>query len=275
MLNVIGNLTCAHCGIALPLIARFCMNCGGAQTAQNTRMRAAHLVGERKLITVLFADVVGSTSLAECMDPGDWAAVMNRAFARLSPVIAAYGGTIARLMGDGMLAFFGAPAVHADDPLRAVGAARELLGTALAFSNEVQPVLGSPFELRVGINTGWVVLGDVGTELKFEYTAMGDAVNVAARLQAAAQPMTALLTQDTYYHVSGRVACRDRGIIPIRGRKQPVRAFEVQPAAVHDVGSRRLRLRRPAPIGQSAHDRLARDLREQTSPMWVADHRGT
>ena len=82
-------------GIALPPNARFCMACGGAQTSPESRMRAAHLHGERKLITVLFADVVDSTSLAECMDPEDWTAIMNRAFERLSPVIAAHGGTIA------------------------------------------------------------------------------------------------------------------------------------------------------------------------------------
>ena len=134
-------------------------------------------------------------------------------------------------MGDALLAFFGAPIVHEDDPLRAVQAARDLLAAARAYSSEVEPRIGRAFELRVGINTGWVVLGDVGTDLKFEYTAMGDTVNVAARLQAVAQPMTALLTADTHHHVTGRVACRDRGIVAIRGRSQPVRAFELGPAA--------------------------------------------
>ena len=195
-------------------------------------MRAAHLVGERKLITVLFADVVDSTGLAERMDPEDWAAIMNRAFERLSPVIAAYGGTLARLMGDALLAFFGAPLVREDDPLRAVAAARDLLAAAREYSSEVEPVLGRPFEIRVGLNTGWVVVGDVGSNLKFEYTAMGDAVNLAARMQSAARPGTALMTAATYEHVAGEMACVDRGMVAVRGRTAAVRAFKLDPRAV-------------------------------------------
>lgn len=136
---------CPNCGTINEAGARFCKNCGfqlavasgGARLGSDElllerlaaaapaplaeKMRAsAHLAGERRIVTVLFADVVGSTSLAEQMDPEDWTAVMNRAFDLLTPVIYRYEGTIARLMGDALLAFFGAPVAHEDDPVRAV-----------------------------------------------------------------------------------------------------------------------------------------------------------
>jgi class 3 adenylate cyclase len=191
-------------------------------------MRAAHLLGEKKLVTVLFADVVDSVSLAERLDPEDWAFVMNRAFERLSGAITRHGGTIGRLMGDGLLAFFGAPVTHEDDPLRAVLAARDLLGAAREYSCEAEAIIGRRFLVRVGVNTGWAVLGDIGSRSKFEYTAMGDAVNVAARLQASAEPMTALISEDTHRHLATYFDFRDQGVVPIRGRSRGVRAFKLE-----------------------------------------------
>jgi class 3 adenylate cyclase len=132
---------CSNCQAELPSGAKFCMNCGqpvtvtapkddarltrlaaAAPAELKNKMRAAHLAGERKMVTALFADVVGSTSLAEQMDAEDWTAVMNRAFDLISPAVYKYEGTIARLLGDAILAFFGAPVAHEDDPVRAIRA---------------------------------------------------------------------------------------------------------------------------------------------------------
>ncbi len=237
---------CPNCGASLPAGARFCMNCGqpagGSTPADEARlaqlaaatpaplaekMRAAHIEGERKLVTVLFADVVGSTALAEQMDPEDWTAIMNRAFERLSPAIYRYEGTIARLMGDALLAFFGAPVAHEDDPVRAIRAALDLLGAAREYAAQVSRARGIEFAVRVGLNTGLVVAGAVGSDLKYEYTAMGDAVNLAARMQTAAEPGTLLVADNTYRLTAPFFEFEDRGKISVKGKAEPVQTYRV------------------------------------------------
>jgi class 3 adenylate cyclase/tetratricopeptide (TPR) repeat protein len=192
------------------------------------KIRAAHLTGERKIVTCLFADVVGSTSLAERLDPDDWTEIMNRAFDRLSPAIYDYEGTIARLMGDAILAFFGAPVTHEDDPVRAVRAALEMLTRAHRYADEVRRLHGIEFAIRVGLNTGPVVVGNVGSDLKYEYTAMGDAVNLAARMQSAARTMTLLISEHTYRYVAPVFECADLGPLEVKGKAEPVRVYEVR-----------------------------------------------
>jgi class 3 adenylate cyclase len=237
---------CANCGTALPAGARFCMSCGqpvDVRTAVDEsrltrlaaaapeplaeKMRAAHLAGERKMVTALFADVVGSTALAEGMDAEDWTLIMNRAFDRISPAIYRYEGTIARLMGDAILAFFGAPVAHEDDPVRAVRAALDLLEAVREFAVEAQRDYGIEFQMRVGLNTGQVVVGEVGSDRKYEYTAMGDAINLAARMQSAARPMTTLIAEHTYRFVAPLFDCVDLGAIEVKGKSEPVRVYEV------------------------------------------------
>lgn len=237
---------CANCQSDLAPGARFCSNCGqpvnvqtAADSARLTRLaaaapapladkiRAAHLTGERKIVTCLFADVVGSTSLAERMDPDDWTEIMNRAFDQLSPAIYRYEGTIARLMGDAILAFFGAPVAHEDDPVRAAHAALDLIVAAQSYAGQVRKQYGIEFAIRVGLNTGPVVVGNVGSDLKYEYTAMGDAVNLAARMQSAAKTMTALISEHTYRYIAPVFDCADLGPIEIKGKSEPVRVYEV------------------------------------------------
>src|SRR5689334_14905430 len=144
-------------------------------------------LSERRPITVLFADIAGSTSIAERLDPEDWTALIGEAFARMNRTIERYDGTIARLMGDGVLAFFGAPTAHEDDPERAVRCGLDMVRAIDELGDSHGHVAGGDIRVRVGINTGPVVVGVVGTETANEYTAMGDAVNVAARMQAAAR----------------------------------------------------------------------------------------
>ncbi len=240
---------CANCGTELPASARFCFTCGqpvGASTpAENTRLtrlaantpaslaakirsQAARLAGERKIVTSLFADVVGSTALAERMDAEDWTTIMNQAIDRLAPAVYRYEGTIARLMGDALLAFFGAPVAHEDDPVRAVRAALDMLEAARKYSEQVRGEYRIEFAIRVGLNTGPVVVGNVGSDLVYEYTAMGDAVNLAARMQTAARPMTVLIAEDTYRFVRPVFDCIEIGPIQVKGKSEPVRAYEVR-----------------------------------------------
>jgi class 3 adenylate cyclase/tetratricopeptide (TPR) repeat protein len=196
--------------------------------------RAAHVAGERKVLTILMADVVNSTALARQVGAEDWTAIMNQAFEVLCPAIEHAGGTVARLMGDALLAFFGAPLAREDDALRAVTAALDLLRATGEFATEVRAAHHIDFAIRVGVSTGPVVLGDVGSDAFYEYTAMGDAVNLAARLQAAAAPMTALLAEETYRAVHGAVRCADQGRLRLKGFREPVhtyRPLEARPAA--------------------------------------------
>nr|MBI2904890.1 AAA family ATPase [Chloroflexota bacterium] len=240
-------MTCPHCQTVNPANARFCFNCGQpmnlvtqtdearlSRLAAATplpladKMRAAHLVGERKLVTCLFADVVGSTALAEGMDPDDWTAIMNHAFDRLSPVVYRYEGTIARLMGDAILAFFGAPVAHEDDAVRAALTALDMLAAARSYAEEVRRQHHVEFAIRVGLNTGNVVVGNVGSDLKYEYTAMGDAVNLAARMQSAARPMTVLISEHTQRFIAPVFDCADVGLVEVKGKSEPVQVFEVR-----------------------------------------------
>jgi len=251
---------CSNCGTPNAPAAKFCKNCGTRLETQPSqtqeisdlstdpalqdprharlaasaprqladKMRAAaNLAGERRVVTALFADVVGSTALAEQMDPEDWTMIMNRAFDVLVPVIYRYEGTIARLMGDALLAFFGAPVAHEDDPVRAVHTGLDLLAVARKYAEEVRREHGIGFSIRVGLNTGPVVVGQVGSDLVYEYTAMGDAVNLAARMQSAAEPMSLLISENTYRFVSPVFECVDLGEIAIKGKREPVRAYEV------------------------------------------------
>ena len=208
-----------------PRLARLVAN---TPTALADKIRSvAHLSGERRVVTALFADVVGSTALAAHMDPEDWTGVMNQAFDLLVPAIYMYEGTIARLMGDGLLAFFGAPVAHEDDPIRATHTALEIVSTTLRYAEEVRRAHGIDFAVRVGLSTGPVVVGDVGSDLVYEYTAMGDAINLAARLQSAARPMTVLIAENTYRFIAPVFECRDLGEISIKGKSDPVRIYEV------------------------------------------------
>lgn len=240
-------MRCEQCQTPLPISARFCLNCGqpvGRSTPTDevrqarlaaalpaplaAQMQAPRLAGERRVVTALFADVVGSTALAEQMDAEEWVSVMNGAFDRLFPTIYRYEGSIARLLGDAMLAFFGAPVAHEDDPVRAVRAALDLLDAAREYAAEVRARHGIDFAVRVGLNTGPVVVGEVGSDLKYEYTALGDAVNLAARLQSAARPMTIVVSEQTQRFAAPLFDFTDLGWLDVRGRSEPVRIYEVR-----------------------------------------------
>src|SRR5215204_6834162 len=188
-------MECPRCQMANPEGARFCLNCGERLEAQ------ARVDGERRHVTVLFADVVDSTGLGERLDPEQVAEIMNGAFAFLDASVTKYGGTVARLLGDAIIAFFGAPVAHEDDAERAVLAGLHIQAAARKYSELVQRDYGVGFDVRVGINTGLTVLATMGGEIRTEYTAMGDTTNVAARMQSSAKPGSVLISANTYHLV--------------------------------------------------------------------------
>jgi class 3 adenylate cyclase/tetratricopeptide (TPR) repeat protein len=191
--------------------------------------------GERRIVTILFCDVTGSTAIAERLDPEEWAEIMNGAFRRLAAPVQRYEGTLVRLLGDAVLAFFGAPVAHEDDPERAVLAGLEMTETIRAYGDEVRRRYGVEFSVRIGINTGLVVVAAMGSELRTEYTAMGDAVNVAARMEQTAAPGTVQIAYDTYRLVAPVFEVQELGGIEVKGKSEPVRAYRVlRPKAQRD-----------------------------------------
>jgi len=185
------------------------------------------MVGERRVVTMLFCDVKGSTAAAENMDPEDWTDVINSAFEHMIRPIYKFEGTVARLMGDGLLAFFGAPIAHEDDPERAVLAGLDIIAALKSYSDQVVQQHGIDFNVRVGINTGLVVVGAVGSDLRMEYTAIGDAINLAARMEQTAVPGTVQIALDTYKLVQAMFHFEDLGGIEVKGRNEPVQAYRV------------------------------------------------
>jgi class 3 adenylate cyclase len=200
-----------------------------------TPQRAA--TSERRPLTILFADIAGSTAIAEKLDPEDWTVIVGKAFARLNAVAARYDGTVARLMGDGVLVFFGAPIAHEDDPERAVRCGLDMVRE---IEGEAHTHAGVPLKVRVGINTGPVVVGMVGTDIAREYTAMGDAVNIAARMQAAAPPGGVMITAATYKFVAPLVDATDAGSLDLKGKAEPVHAYQVKGLHAGAVSARGL-----------------------------------
>ncbi|HSD85598.1 MAG TPA: ABC transporter substrate-binding protein, partial [Anaerolineae bacterium] len=244
---------CSNCGTSNATDARFCKQCGAtlgiavdrlsvlrqsAPQILQDKMRAAsaNVEGERKPVTILFTDIVGSTALAERLDPEEWKEIVSGAHQRVSEAVYRYEGTIAQLLGDGVLAFFGAPITHEDDPIRAVRAALDIQEAILAYAQELHGYVND-FQMRIGINTGVVVLGQVGSDMHMEYLAIGDAVNLAARLQSAARPGHVLISEATERMVKAAFDLEALGEITVKGKTGPIKVYEaVGPKAAPGSG---------------------------------------
>ena len=174
---------------------------------------------ERKVVTALFADVVGSTQLTERMDPEDAREVLGGAVRLMVDAVEAFGGMVKDLAGDGILALFGAPVTHEDDAERAIRAALRIVGQSDGDA--------SPIDIRVGIETGLVVLGPIGSGGRVEYGATGDALNTAARLQSHASPGCVLVGDVTRRAAGDRFAWGPEQRFELKGKSEPVPAFEV------------------------------------------------
>jgi class 3 adenylate cyclase/predicted enzyme related to lactoylglutathione lyase len=247
---------CPNCGKPVSANARFCKNCGfnlagaAAQVQPTPVTKSANLdalrktapisvsqkilaerermEGERKLVTALFTDIVGSTSLAEQMDPEDWREIVSGAHQRVSEAVYRYEGTIAQLLGDGVLAFFGAPLAHEDDAERAIRASLDILVSVKEYAQELrQKKRVEDFQMRVGLNTGLVVVGNIGSDLHMEYLAVGDTVNLAARMQSAAEPDTILISDNTQRLASSLFDFEDMGKITVKGKAEPIQVYRV------------------------------------------------
>jgi class 3 adenylate cyclase/tetratricopeptide (TPR) repeat protein len=189
------------------------------------RSRSA-LEGERRQVTVLFADIAGFTSLAEKLDPEDVHRIMDRCFELITAEVHRFEGTINQYTGDGVMALFGAPIAHEDGPRRAAHAALAIQRELRAYDREVQAQGGRPLQMRIGLHTGPVVVGRIGDDLRMDYTAVGDTTNLAARLQQTARPGSVVVSEATHGAIAGFFETLDLGEVAVKGRA-PARAFEV------------------------------------------------
>ncbi|MBI4515334.1 MAG: AAA family ATPase [Deltaproteobacteria bacterium] len=197
------------------------------ELAQKIRANTAAIAGERKLVTVLFCDLVGSTAIAERMDPEEYHDLLEQYLALAFGEIYRFDGIVNQLAGDGMMALFGAPIAHEDAPQRAVRAALAIQHALANFNATRQSAAGCELRARIGINTGPVVVGTVGNDLKMDYTAIGDTTNLAARLQALAAPGAILVSAATHRRVRGFFQSRPAGTFEVKGKREPVAAHEV------------------------------------------------
>ena len=192
---------------------------------------------ERKVVTALFADLVGSTALSERLEPEEVKLIVAEAVARIVRAVHEFGGTVKDLAGDGVLALFGAPIAHEDDEERALRVSLRVLEELAEYAAEVEAAWGiSGFGVRVGVSTGPVVLGDVGAGARIEYAAFGDAVNTAARLEAAAEPGTVLVSAETKRRAEPLFEWGEAQPFKLKGKAELVHAAPLQ--GVRAAGSR-------------------------------------
>jgi class 3 adenylate cyclase len=206
-------VTCPNCGTANPEAARFCMACGHSLAAVEPSREA------RKVVTVVFADITGSTGLGERLDPESLRAIMGRWFEAMREVLEQHGGTVEKFIGDAVVAVFGVPVLHEDDALRAVRAAAGMQAALAGLNESLRAERDLEIAMRVGVNTGQVVVGDARAGGS---RATGDAVNVAARLQQAAEPGETLLGDSTWRLVRDAVVTGEPRDVQVKGREEPV-----------------------------------------------------
>ena len=239
-----GPVSCPSCGHQNPAGARFCNECGASLAAPTITLEPRsytprHLVekilasrsalrGERKLVTVLFADVARSMELAERVDPEEWHRLLDRLFQVLAGGVHRYEGTINQYTGDGIMALFGAPIAHEDHAQRACAAALDLARDLGALADDVRRESGLELAVRMGLNSGEVVVGRIGDDLRMDYTAQGHVVGLAARVQQLAPPGGVAVTGETARLAAGFFDFVDRGEQSVKGASVPVRVFELK-----------------------------------------------
>jgi len=248
---------CPKCGAITPATGKFCKECGSdlkepkppaIDYSQPLSYIPKHLAdkilavrpsveGERKQVTVLFADVKDFTSISEKLDPEDVHKLISECLVFLTEEVHHYEGTIAQFLGDGVMALFGAPIAHEDAPQRALYATLAIRERLRGYAEKLRKD-GIEFSMRMGLNTGLVVVGKIGDDLTMEYTAMGDTVNLASRMETMAQPGTIQVAENTYRLTEGYFDFKPLGEIEVKGKKEPVKAYELL-----DVGRVRTRLR--------------------------------
>lgn len=239
---------CDKCGFENPANFKFCGNCGAslvptaprasgedklarlgsmpAALAEKITSIGKQIEGERRTVTVLFADISGYTGISEKLDPEEVYHLVDTTLKAFIDEIYRHEGTLDKFMGDGIMALFGAPVAHEDDPARAVRAALGMQSALRTMNEDLEARLGILLKMRMGLNSGTVVVGSVGSDLRMDYTALGDTVNVASRLQGVAEPGTILVSRPVYEQTKPLFEFRELGAIRVKGRVEPVEIYE-------------------------------------------------
>jgi len=243
------ELTCSSCGRANAPGSLFCNQCGHTLTGSDSAASAQHsaspeshlpkhlaekilasksaLEGERKQVTVLFADVKGSMELLGDRDPEEVRKLLDPVLMLMMDAVHHYEGTVNQVMGDGIMALFGAPLAHEDHAVRACYAALTMQESVRRYSEELRRAQGVEVQIRVGLNSGEVVVRSIGSDLRMDYSAVGQITNLAARMEQLAAPGSIRLTAGTLHLAEGFVQVTPLGPVPIKGLGEPVEVFEL------------------------------------------------
>jgi class 3 adenylate cyclase/tetratricopeptide (TPR) repeat protein len=246
---------CTSCGASNPGDNKFCGQCAGPlgrpaeprfsspesytpkHLAEKILTSKRALEGERKQVTVLFADLKGSMELLADRDPEEARKLLDPVLERMMEAVHRYEGTVNQVMGDGIMALFGAPLAHEDHAVRACYAALRMQQSVRAYADEVFRTHGLPVQIRIGLNSGEVVVRTIGSDLRMDYTAVGQTTHLAARMEQLATPGTILLTPETLKLAEGYVSVAARGPVPVKGLSDPLDVYEMT-----GVGPARTRL---------------------------------
>src|ERR1700681_1806891 len=244
-----GQAFCWACGTRIsPLTSATTAGTPGSHIPRHLAERIltskAALEGERKQVTVLFADLKGSTELLADRDPEESRKLLDPVLELMMEAVHRYEGTVNQVMGDAIMALFGAPLAAEDHAVRACYAALRMQEAAKQYAEEVRRREGINVQIRVGLNSGEVVVRAIGSDLHMDYTAIGQTTHLAARMEQLARPGTALMTKDTLRLAEGYIEVRQLGPVPVRGLAETVELFETVCA-----GAVRSRLRAPAARG--------------------------
>ncbi len=239
------ELTCPSCGGIVAVGKRFCRSCGASlstepagrfpspQTytpkhlAEKILTSRSALEGERKQVTVLFADLKGSMELLADRDPEEARKLLDPVLERMMEAVHRYEGTVNQVMGDGIMALFGAPLAHEDHAVRGCYAALRMQDSARRYGEEVRRAVGVPLHIRVGLNSGEVVVRSIGSDLHMDYTAVGQTTHLGARMEQAALPGSIVITPATLRLAEGYVQVRSLGPVAIKGVGEPLEVYEV------------------------------------------------
>jgi class 3 adenylate cyclase len=239
--------TCANCGNQLSATAKFCPECahpvtGGVVTqrrsaspetytpkhlAEKILTSKSALEGERKQVTILFADLKGSMELLADRDPEEARKLFDAVIEHMMEAVHRYEGTVNHILGDGIMALFGAPLAHEDHAVRACYAALRMQESVKRYALEIQRTQGIPIQIRVGLNSGEVIVGSIRNDLHMDYTAIGQTAHLAARMEQMAMPGSILMTADALRLAEGYVQIKTLGPVPEKGMSEPVGVYEV------------------------------------------------
>jgi class 3 adenylate cyclase/predicted ATPase len=236
------ELSCPSCGRPVTPGKKFCRSCGAAvhpeaaaspssytpkHLAERILTSKSALEGERKQVTVLFADLKGSMELLADRDPEEARKILDPVLQLMMDAVHRYEGTVNQVMGDGIMALFGAPIAHEDHAVRACYAALRMQDTVKRYADQMRRTQGSTVRIRIGLNSGDVVVRAVGSDLRMDYTAVGQTTHLAARMEQLADPGSTLLTADTLALVEGQIEVKALGPMAVKGLTEPVNAYEM------------------------------------------------